>query len=135
MIKCLRFLLPILCMFFAVGVMAQDVVIASGDSISEIIKSVMALVTNYKSMGGVAAAGAGITIFVQLLKNNILSFLFKSELSKSIKTFTILVLTSILGVLTLKVAGSGWLDASVAGLITSGAAVAIYKAARLFKKK
>jgi hypothetical protein len=101
----------------------------------DVIKSIVALVSNYKGMGGIAIAGAIIMIAVQVLKTTIISGLFKSEVSKLVRKIIVLILGTAGGVLALKLGGVGWIDALVAGVLSSGAAMSIYELIKKAFKK
>lgn len=129
--KILKFLMLPLLMVIPMIAFGQDS--SEPVSIEEVLKSIIELVKNYKGMGGIALAGSVIAVIIQLLKTSLLSSFFKSESSKLLKRLIVMVLGTAMSMIAMVGAGSGWIDAILTGLISSGAAVSIYEAFKAFK--
>lgn len=97
------------------------------DSIAELVK-------NYKGLKGIGLAAAIISIVFQLLK----TALFGGLMDKAGPFLRRAVLTG-MGLITAIVmavaGGMSWIEALIAGLLSSGGAVALYEALKPFFKK
>lgn len=130
--KILKFLMLPFLMVLPMIAFGQD---ASAEPVGleDVVSSIIELVKNYKGMSGIVLAGSVISIMIQLLKTSLLSSFFKSESSKLLKRLIVLVLGTLMSMVAMVAAGSGWLDAVLTGLISSGAAVSIYEAFKAFR--
>lgn len=130
--KILKFLMLPFLMVLPMIAFGQDAP-AEPVGLEDVVNSIIELVKNYKGMSGIVLAGSVISIMIQLLKTSLLSSFFKSESSKLLKRLIVLVLGTLMSMVAMVAAGSGWLDAVLTGLISSGAAVSIYEAFKAFR--
>lgn len=133
MVRFMRFLVLGLFMVIGANAFAQVGSVDEAVSFESVVKSVMALIGNYKGLGGVGIAGAVVAILMQLLKTTLFAGFFKSNKSKLIKRLIVLSLGTVSGVIGLKLGGAGIVDALIGGILTSGAAMAIYESVKGLK--
>lgn len=102
---------------------------------SDVVNAIVDLVKNWKAWSALAVAAASITIIVQALKTDILGNLI-DKMNPFMKRLLITALGQVAGIILMVANGKGWIDAVVAGLFTSGGAVAIYESLKpLIDKK
>jgi len=99
-----------------------------------VFEAIATLVKNWKGMSGIGIAAAILTLLVQILKTELLGGLL-AKASPFLKRLLITVLGQFAGIVIAVNGGLGWIEAVVAGLLTSGGAVAIYEAIKPFFSK
>ena len=102
--------------------------------LDEAINATVALVKDYKSMGKLGAAIALLNLLIMLLKTQLLGAWFSKKGPKT-KRLLLVVFGQAMGILLAVEGGMGPLSAVIAGLITSGGAMAIYEAYKAAFKK
>ena len=102
----------------------------------DIFKSISSLISNFRGLSGIGIAAAILTILIQFLKTDITGNLMQ-KLPSTWRRILITILGQIGGIVIAANGGLGWVDSIIAGLLTSGGAVAIYEALKplLAKKK
>jgi len=121
-----------LCLF-SLAAHAQD---AGTIDTGSYILSIIELVKNIKSgaVAGIAIASAVISALLQLLKVKAVQPLL-GKVRPAVLHLINVVLTQVLAIIVAKISGLSYLDAAIAGLITSGGAILIYAAVVSLKVK
>lgn len=96
--------------------------------------SLMALIANAKTMGGVAIGAAVVAIIAQLLKSPFVGGFFE-KLDPKIKRLVVFVLGQLYGVLFMISQGVGAVQALLVAVFSSGGAVALYELIKPFFEK
>lgn len=100
-----------------------------------VFESISDLVKNFKGLTSIGVFSAILVIIIQFLKTDVAGNFLK-KLTPTMKRIIITVLGQVSGILIAVVGGMGWVDAIIAGLLTSGGAIAIFEVFKpLFEKK
>lgn len=103
-------------------------------SLDQLVSAGSDLVKDYKGMGKLGLAIALLNFIMMMLKNPLLGA-WLTKRSSNMKKFSLLVLGQAMGILIAVEGGLAPLSAVIAGLVTSGGAMAIYEAYKKFIKK
>lgn len=101
--------------------------------ISDVFNDIAELVKNFKGLSGIGVSSALLAILLQFLKTDLAGGLLKNVNSNVIRII-VTVLGQVSGIIIGVAGGLGWLDSVIAGLLTSGGAVAIFEAVKPFFK-
>ena len=121
--------------FYSVVALSQDIGSEVHVQIKDVFEAISLLIKNSKGLSGIGIASAIVVILIQLLKTEMLGNLM-NKLPPFWKRILIVLLGQISGILIGVNSGMGWVNSIIAGLLTSGGAIAIYECLKpLFVKK
>lgn len=104
------------------------------DPIITIFNSLVELIRNPKGLGVLGCISLSITIIISITKLDFMGNLFQ-KLNPYIQRALVVVLGQISGILIAVIGGVVWYEAIIAGLLSSGGAIAIYEVIKPFFKK
>lgn len=102
--------------------------------LEEIGNAIIEIVKNWESLGTLGIMIAIINVLIMLLKSKYCKGWF-DEQSQLVKRALIVILGQVVAILAMVLSGSSWIPAILAGLVSSGGAIAIYEVVKPFFKK